>query len=62
MLLRGPSERFNQSIAIGNPERHVRSFAPWQQATMEIMRCNLSIIACSRHEYISLFFAHIPFV
>ena len=33
---------FNQSVAIGNPERHVRSFPPWQQATMEIMRCNLS--------------------
>jgi len=39
-----------------------QSFALWQQATMEIMRCNRSIIACSRHVYLVLFFAHIPFV
>jgi len=40
-----------------------RSIASWQQATMEIMRRNFSlIIACSRHANIFLFFAHIPFV
>ena len=40
----------------------VQSFAPWQQATIEIIRRDLSIIACSRHIHIFLFFAHIPFV
>jgi len=39
-----------------------QSFALWQQATAEIMRRNHSIIACSRHVYVVLFFAHIPFV
>jgi len=37
-------------------------FAPWQQATIEITRRDHSIIACSRHIHIFLFFAHIPFV
>jgi len=40
----------------------VQSFALWQQATIQIMRRNNSIIACSRHIYVVLFFAHIPFV
>ena len=39
-----------------------QSFAPWQQATIEITRRDHSIIACSHHAYIFLFFAHIPFV
>jgi len=36
-----------------------QSFALWQQ---EITRRDHSIIACSRHIYMALFFAHIPFV
>ena len=36
-----------------------QSFAPWQQATM--LAISLTI-ACSRHAYIFLFFAHIQFV
>jgi len=40
----------------------VQSFAPWQQATIEITRRDHTIIACSHHAYIFLFFAHIPFV
>jgi len=39
-----------------------QSFALRQQATMEITRRDHSIIACSRHGYIFLFFAHTPFV
>ena len=39
-----------------------QSFAPWQQATIEITRRDHSIIACSCHIHIFLFFAHIPFV
>ena len=39
-----------------------QSFAPWQQATIEISRRGHSIIACSRHIHIFLFFAYIPFV
>jgi len=39
-----------------------QSFAPWQQATIEITRRDHSFIACSRHIDIFLFFAHIPFV
>ena len=39
-----------------------QSFAPWQQATIEITQRDHSIIACSRHIHIFLFFAHIPFV
>jgi len=41
---------------------YAQSFAPWQQATIEITRRDHSIIACSRHIHIFLFFAHIPFV
>jgi len=40
----------------------VQSFTLWQQAAIEIMRRNNSVIACSRLVYILLFFAHIPFV
>ena len=29
----------------------MQSFAPWQQATIEITRQDHSIIACSRHMY-----------
>jgi len=47
-------------VAIGRAERHVRKAS--QQATVEIMRRNDSIIACSHHIYVVLFFAHIPFV
>ena len=39
-----------------------QSFAPWQQATIEITRRDHSIIVCSGHIHIFLFFAHIPFV
>jgi len=39
-----------------------QSFTLWRQATIEIMRRNHSIIACSRHILWVLFFAHIPFV
>jgi len=39
-----------------------QSFALWQQGTIEIMHHNHSIIACSHHIYVMLFFAHIPFV
>jgi len=39
-----------------------QSFAPWQQATIEITRRDHSTTACSRHLYTVLFFAHIPFV
>ena len=39
-----------------------QSFAPWQQATIEITRRDHSIIACSRHICMVLFFTHIPFV
>jgi len=39
-----------------------QSFAPWQEATTEITRRDHSIIACSRHTHVFLFFAHIPFV
>jgi len=41
---------------------YAQSFAPWQQATIEITRRDHSIVACSRHIHIFLFFAHIPFV
>ena len=41
---------------------YAQSFAPWQQATIEITRRDHSIIACSRHTHIFLFFAHIPVV
>ena len=43
-------------------ESSARSFAPWQQATTEITWHDHSVIACSRHIYLVLFFAHIPFV
>jgi len=39
-----------------------QSFATWQQATIEIIRRDHSIIACSRHLHVFLFFAHIPLV
>ena len=39
-----------------------QSFALCQQTTIQIMRRNHSVIACSRHVYVVLFFAHIPFV
>ena len=39
-----------------------QSFAPWQQATIQITRRDHSIIACSCRIHILLFFAHIPLV
>ena len=39
-----------------------QNFAPWQQATIEFTCHDHSIIACSRHIHIFLFFAHIQFV
>ena len=48
---------------ITNPEwASAQSFAPWQQATIEFTCHDHSIIACSRHIHIFLFFAHIQFV
>jgi len=41
---------------------YAQSFALWQQATMEITWRDHSIIDCSGHIHIFLFFAHIPFV
>ena len=41
---------------------YAQSFAPWEQATIEIAQRDHSIIVCSRHTQIVLFFAHIPFV
>jgi len=40
-----------------------QSFAPWQQATIEIMLAISLTIACSRYTYdgMVLFFLHIPF-
>jgi len=42
-------------VAIGNPEKHVQSFAQsfalWQQATIEIMLAISLTIACSRYIY-----------
>ena len=38
----------------------VQSFALWQQATIEFTCHDHSIIACSRHIDVLLFFAHIP--
>jgi len=50
------------TVAIGKPERHVhKSFALWQQATMEFTCHDHSIIACSRH-ICMVFSTHIPFV
>ena len=40
----------------------VQSFSLWQQATIEITCHDHSSIACSRHIYIVLFFARIPFL
>ena len=41
---------------------YAQSFALWQHATIEFTCHDHSIIACSRHIYILLFFAQIPFV
>ena len=51
------------SVAIGKARAVcAQSFALWQQATIELTCHDHSIIACSRHLYILLFFAHIPCV
>jgi len=64
------------SVAIGNPERHVRkashrgSKQQLRSPTRSLSSSPLantinrdhSIIACSRHIHIFLLFAHIPFV
>jgi len=39
-----------------------QGFTLWQQAAIEITCHDHSFIACSRHIYMVLFFAHIPFV
>ena len=39
-----------------------QSFALWQQATIKFARRDHYITACSRHIYVLLFFAYIPFV
>jgi len=41
---------------------YAQSFALWQQATIEFTCHDHSVIACSRHIYMVLFFMHIPFV
>jgi len=42
---------------------YAQSFAPWQQATIDIMCCNLSYYCLlALHICMVLFFAHIPFV
>ena len=43
-------------------EAYAQNFALWQQATIEFTCHDHSIIACSRHIYLVLFFTHIPFV
>jgi len=51
--------------AIGYPDSRAtcaQSFAPQQQATIEITWRDHSVIACSRHMHIFLFFVHIPFM
>jgi len=51
------------TVAIGKARATcAQSFAPWEQATIEFTRRDHSIIACLRHKYILLFFAHILFV
>jgi len=51
------------SVAIGKAQAaYAQSFALWQQAIIEFTCHDHSIIACSRHVYILLFFVHIPFV
>ena len=51
------------TVAIGKARAAcAQSFALWQQAIIESTRRDNSIIACSRHVYILLSFAHIPFV
>jgi len=50
-------------VAIGTARAAcAQSFVLWQQTTIGFMRRNHSIIACSPHVYILLFFAHILFV
>jgi len=50
-------------VAIGKAQvACVQSFALWQQATIEFMCRDHSIIACSRHIYVVFFFVHISFV
>jgi len=51
------------SVAIGKARAaYAQSFTLWQQATIEFTCHAHSVIACSRHIHILLFFAHIPFV
>jgi len=58
-----PCHLTNSTVAIGKARGAcAQSFAPWQQATIEFTPRDHSIIACSRHICILLFFAHIPFV
>jgi len=50
-------------VAIGKVRAaYAQSFALWQQAAVEFACHDHSIIACSCHIYVLLFFAHIPFV
>jgi len=50
-------------VAIGKSRAaSAQSFTLAQQATIEIKCHDHSIIACSRHLHMVLFFAHIPFV
>jgi len=37
---------------------YAQSFAPWQQATIEISRRDHSVVACSRHTHIFVLRAH----
>jgi len=50
-------------VAIGKARAAcAQSFTLWQQATIEITYRDHSIIACSCHVYILLFFTHMSFV
>ena len=50
-------------VAIGKAQAaYAQSFALWQHATIEFTCHDHSIIACSRHVYVVLFFTHIQFV
>ena len=49
-------------LTIGKPERHVRKASHRGSKQQLSSHATITIIACSRHIYILLFFAHIPFM
>ena len=51
------------TVAIGKAQAaYAQSFTWWQQTTIEFTWHDHSIIPCSRHIYVLLFFVHIPFM